>query len=211
VPTLRLSAVFDSVCHQMGSKFVFSKVGDDYTSTQVKECLELLKMAGIIIPVVHTSANGVPLGAEINIKKQKMLLLDTGIFQSILGLNFSDILFENDFNVVNKGHIAEMFVGLEIVKHSDNTDSVPLYYWLREAKNSNAEVDYIISKNSKILPIEVKSGHKGSMQSMQQFLLEKNCSQGIRTSLENFSQYINSENKTIKVYPLYAMSEIIKE
>jgi predicted AAA+ superfamily ATPase len=114
----------------------------------------------LVLPVTHTAANGLPLGAEANPKKRKMLLLDTGIFQRLLGLNIADILFENDFDVINKGSIAEQFVGLELLKSFSCYRQENLYFWHRKAKNSNAEVDYLIQKEENILPIEVKSEKK---------------------------------------------------
>jgi hypothetical protein len=54
-----------------------------------------------------TAANGLPLGPEANPKKQKMLLLDTGIFQRLLGLNISGILLEDNFDVINSRTAAE--------------------------------------------------------------------------------------------------------
>jgi predicted AAA+ superfamily ATPase len=155
---------------------------------------------------VHTSANGIPLGGQTNYKKQKFILLDTGIFQRLLGLELSDILFNNDFSVVNKGFIAEQMVGLELLKSSPSYDQVQLYYWHRESGKSNAEVDYVIQKNEKIIPIEVKSGTSGKMQSMNIFLEEKQSEYGVRTSLENFAQY-----DKIKVYPLYAIGNLLKK
>jgi hypothetical protein len=53
------------------------------------------------------------------------------------------------------------------------------------------------------VPIEIKSGKKGKMQSMWVFLEEKKLKEGIRISLENFAQY-----DKIKVYPLYAVGNI---
>ncbi|MCF8357130.1 MAG: DUF4143 domain-containing protein [Prolixibacteraceae bacterium] len=105
--------------------------------------------------------------------------------------------------MVNKGGIAEQFAGLEIVKNSSCFQQTELFYWHREALNSNAEVDYIIQKKNKIDPLEVKSGTKGSMNSMFLILTEKNISYGYRLSLENFTEY-----EKIKVCPLYALSNI---
>jgi predicted AAA+ superfamily ATPase len=134
-----------------------------------------------------------------------MMLLDTGVFQTILGLEMSDLLFTNDFEVINKGFIAEQFVGLELLKSSSCYMPTDLYFWSRDKAQSQAEVDYVIQKNSKIIPIEVKSGIMGKMQSMYLFLKEKRSEYGIRTSLENFAQY-----DKIKVYPLYAVGNIQK-
>jgi predicted AAA+ superfamily ATPase len=200
IPAIQISSVFDSVLRQVGKKFVFSNAGQELSLYQIKQTLELLKMAGLVIPVVHTSATGLPLGAEINPKKQKMLLLDTGILQRMLDLNLSDILLSNDFDLVNKGSIAEMFVGLELLKNSSCYLPQQLYYWQREQKNNHAEVDYIIQQGEKIIPIEVKSGTIGKMQSLHLFIKEKQAEYGIRTSLENFARY-----DKINVYPLYSI------
>jgi predicted AAA+ superfamily ATPase len=132
-----------------------------------------------------------------------MLLLDTGIFQRLLDLELSDFLLSNDFEVINKGAIAEQFVGLELIKNSSPYTSENLYFWIREKEKSQAEVDYLIQSNGKIIPIEVKSGKSGKMQSMHLFLAEKQSGYGIRTSLENFTKYDN-----IQVYPLYAIGNV---
>ena len=163
----------------------------------------MLIMAGLVIPVVSSSANGIPLGAETNHKKCKILLLDTGIFQRLLDLPLSDFLLSDDFEVINKGAIAEQFVGLELIKNSPADSPETLYFWTREKEKSQAEVDYITQRKGKIIPIEVKSGKSGKMQSLHLFLKEKRATYGIRTSLENFTQYDN-----IRVYPLYAIGNI---
>jgi len=163
----------------------------------------MLIMAGLVIPVVSSSANGIPLGAGLNYKKCKMLLLDTGIFQRLSGLQLSEILLADDFDVINKGAIAEQFVGLELLKNSSPYIPENLYFWMREKEKSQAEIDYLIQKNDKIIPIEVKSGKSGKMQSLHLFLNEKQVPYGVRTSLENFCQY-----DKIHVYPLYAIGNV---
>jgi predicted AAA+ superfamily ATPase len=204
VPTLQIQAVFDSVAAQMGKKFVFTNVSKDYTHRQLKEGLELLKMAGLVIPVIHSAANGIPLGAEIDIKKQKLLLLDTGIFQRLLGLPLTNLLVSDVFSLVNKGIIAELFTGLELLKSVSCYEQKSLYYWHRESNSSNAEVDYVVQLGKDIIPIEVKSNTKGAMQSMRLFLGEKQSPFGIRTSLENFG-----ELPDIKIVPLYAVGNFV--
>jgi predicted AAA+ superfamily ATPase len=206
VPVLRIAEVFESVVQQNGGKFFFAKAATESNHKQVKEALELLIMAGLVIPVTHTSANGIPLGAGADIKKRKMLIFDTGIFQRLLGLDISKVLFEDSFELVNKGAIAELYAGLELIRTSSCYQQISLYYWQREALNSNAEVDYLIQKQQEIIPMEVKSGKKGSMQSLHLFLKEKNMPFGIRLSLENFSSY-----GQIRVYPLYAVSNLVNE
>ena len=54
--------------------------------------------------------------------------------------------------------VAEQFVGHELLAYQNPYSKPLLYYWAREAKNSNAELDYIIQKEGRIIPFEVKSG-----------------------------------------------------
>jgi len=203
ISAFMLLEVFRAVVRQNGGKFVYSKATPELNTVQVKICLDLLTKAGLIFPVTHSSSNGLPLGAEANPKFRKYFLFDTGIFHRLLQLDLSDLLLNNDFEAINKGAIAEIFTGLELLK--SGTSRTELFYWQRETKNSQAEVDFLWQKQGKILPIEVKSGKKGSMQSLFLFLDEKQLDRGIRVSQENFEKY-----GKIDVYPLYAVKNIAK-
>jgi uncharacterized protein len=205
VPFLRITEVFDSVAKQSGGKFIYAKATTGANHHQIKEALDLLILAGLVITTTHTSANGLPLGAESDLKKRKMQLIDTGIFQRLLGLNIADLLLENDLDLINKGAIAEQYVGLELLKSVSCYRQEALYFWHRESKSSNAEVDYVVQKGVRIIPIEVKSGTKGTMQSLYLFMEEKKSIYGIRFSLENYAEY-----EKIKVFPLYAVSDFVK-
>lgn len=203
VPASRIKEVFDAIVLQIGTKFSYAYPNASLTNVQIKEALKLLEMAGLAYSVTHSASNGIPLGAEINSKKRKILLFDTGIYQRILGLDIASLLIKDDFNIINKGNIAELFVGLELLKNPSCYEKRNLYYWHREAKNSQAEVDFVIQQQESIVPIEVKAGTKGSMQSMYIFLNEKKAPFGIRLSLENFSELNN-----IKIYPVYAVMNL---
>lgn len=205
VPSTRLREVFSSVIMQTGSKFVLSQIESQSNHIQLKESLELLEQAGIIFSVVHSSSNGIPLGAQINIKFRKYLIFDTGIFQRFLNLDLTELLLNTEIYLVNKGVIAELYVGLELIKAQPDNQAPSLHYWQREKKGSQAEVDYVIELGDKIIPIEVKSGIKGKMQSLRIFIEEKGSKFGVRTSLENFSRM-----KEIRIIPLYAIGKIFK-
>lgn len=205
VPSSRLREVFSSVIRQTGEKFTYSHASQHANRLQIKESMDLLELAGIIYPVTHTSANGLPLAAEMNIKHRKYLPLDTGIYQRFLRLDLRQLLHAESLEQINKGALAELFAGLELLKSAPCTFPTQLYYWQREKSGSSAEVDYVVQCNSDIVPVEVKSGTKGAMQSMFRFLSEKGYPCGIRCSMENFGIYQN-----IRIYPLYAVSRIGK-
>lgn len=214
--TTLLRQTFHSAAHQIGGKFVYSQVSRDFRSYQIKEALSLLTLAGLLVPVCSTAANGFPLGAEADEKCVKYLFMDSGLLLAVLGMDYGNvtsiseaILIGNAADLVNKGHITEMVAGLEIVKNMP-PDSIPsLYFWMREAKGSMAEVDYILSKDMKILPVEVKAEVKGGMKSLYSFVEAKGITHAVRTSLENFGQFTKGDC-TIDIYPLYALQNLLK-
>ena len=202
IPEGLLRDVLRSVALQGQGKFVYSQVNTTLRLPQIKEALEMLQMAGLIYSVVHTNANGLPLYAEANEKYKRYIMMDTGLLQRMLGLNLQDILLSDDLKMVNRGALAETFVGCELVKHSSPYSTDPLYCWHREKKDSNAEVDFVTSLDGIVVPVEVKSGTKGTMQSMRIFLQQKNLDFGIRTSLENYGRLDDT-----LIVPLYAIGE----
>lgn len=203
-PIVKLEETFNSISRQASSKFKYSKISPNESNYGYKDALNLLVKAGLVHKVHHSSCRGIPIGAEKNPQKFKAILFDIGIHQRISGLDLSEYLLLDAISLVNKGAIAEIFVGLELAANAPSNIRPDLYYWHREAKSSNAEVDYIIQKNEEIIPIEVKSGKQGSMQSMYLFLKERNLQRGIRLTQENFSKY----NRIITV-PIYACANII--
>ena len=203
-PVGRLREVFDSIVFQAGNKFKYSNIESSSKSQNLKEALDLLLQSGLAYKIYHSSAQGIPLGAQINAKKFKVILFDVGLHQRLLGLDLRNYFLSEDFQGINKGSIAEIFVGLELMSNRPANIKQPLFYWHREVRGSNAEIDYLIQLAENIVPIEVKAGTKGKMQSMYIFLKSHRIKYGIRISLENFSEY-----EKIKVIPLYAVYKIL--
>lgn len=205
IPESLLRDVLRSVALQGQGKFVYTQVDTTCRTPQIKEALDMLCKAGLIYSVVHTDSNGVPLFAEAKEKYKRYIFMDTGLLQRMLELDLTDILVSNDLKLINRGALAETFVGTELVKNRPPYLNDNLYCWHREKKDSNAEVDYVVSHHGKVYPIEVKAGVRGSMQSMRIFMQAKQLKKGIRTSLENFGAFDD-----ILIYPLYAIGNICK-
>jgi len=206
VPALILNEVFESLMHQAEGKFIYERAMEGAGSARIKQALELLIMAGLAYPVTHSAANGIPIGAEINPKYRRIIPCDTGIFLHVLGIDKSEILLADDFKTVNKGTLAEIFAGLELLKSGGVHTRRQLYCWHREKAQSSAQIDYLIQRGHEIIPIEVKSGTQGGMKSLRLFMKEKNIKYGIRASLENFAR-----RDSYDIYPLYAVSNLYRE
>jgi predicted AAA+ superfamily ATPase len=204
ISPILLRRTLKSIAEQTGSKFNYSAISHEERHETLKQSVELLVLAGLAYPQYLSNGNGIPLGAESNTKFRKFLIFDTGIMLRVLGGDISDILFGETLEQVNKGNVAELFVGLEFVKNARTVFANELYYWQRMERNSRSRVDFLIQKNNKIIPVDVKSGTTGKMQSLNVFMKEKKSEPGIRTSLENFGQL-----PKIEIYPLYAISNLL--
>ncbi len=209
-----------AVARQSGQKFIYSRVDGGYKTEEVKEALRLLRDAGIIIPVQMTAANGLPLGAQVNPKFTRYDFLDTGLLLRELAMNYDDdreltrlILAGEAPDLVNKGNVAELTVGLELMKASNPQSKYDLFYWENLERNATSEVEYVVAKNAKCLPIEVKSGTSGKMKSLRLFMNKKGIISGVRSSLENFGILEVSDSdaagqstrRVIGILPLYAV------
>ncbi|MBD5309494.1 MAG: ATP-binding protein [Bacteroides sp.] len=226
IDTQLLRNTLASVIMQIGKKFVYSKVEGNYRSEEVKEALTLLRDAGIIIPVQMSASNGLPLGAQVNPKFIRYDYLDTGLLLRIMDYLYDDdqeltrlILAGTVPDLVNKGIVTEMTVGLELLKSSNPKNRYELFYWENLDRNTTSEVEYVIAKSATCVPLEVKSGVTGKMKSLRVFLNKKNMKVGIRASLENFGKLTIKETsdsngckieieRTIGILPLYAVWNI---
>jgi len=209
-----LRQVLRSVALQAGNKFVYAQAVRDVHSSVVRDALHLLTLAGLIVPVTHTSGTGVPLGAEENSNYTKYLFFDLGVMLTMLDIPAADILLASDVDLVNKGGTSEVFAGLEMIKYRDCLQKPEMHYWENTAKGSNAEVDYLRVRNGQVLPVEVKANTQGSMQSLWVFMRMRKLHDAIRTSLENFGQFNyddpkdNFERRHVDIIPLYALSNL---
>lgn len=188
--------------------FKYSQLATSFRKRELEPALHLLEKAGIIHQVVQSYGNGIPLAAEADRNKFKLITLDVGLNQALLGLELKDWFLDPELALINKGKIAESFVGQELLAYSSPSNRESLFYWSREERASNAEVDYlVIDEQNIIIPVEVKSGHGAGLQSIRLFLSTHPKSlYGIRFSVHNYSVFDH-----IHSYPLYAVAGTIND
>ena len=217
-----LRTTMRGICHQSGEKITFKQISADYRSSQIREAVRLLTLAGLTTPVVATSGNGIPLDAEANEKNMKILFLDSGLLLTVLQLegNLAQHLIEqimtgNPQELVNKGGLVEMVAGLEILRNKPCVQRQRMFYW-EKSGNSIAEIDYLDIFNLKVTPIEIKSGTQGGMKSLWLFMREKHLTEAIRCSFENFGEFCYTDSQAdnavrhITIVPLYALENLQK-
>lgn len=159
-----------------------SRVDPNIKTALIKKAFHLLCEARICARIVHTSGNGLPLGAESNEKFFKALMLDVGLTSVQLGLGRFKPSEREQIILMNKGGIAEQFVGQQIRSAQSPLTDPGLFYWQR-TDGRVGEVDYVSQHLNRVVPVEVKSGTAGSMKSLHQFMADKNLNLAVRFDL----------------------------
>jgi predicted AAA+ superfamily ATPase len=178
--TGRLEEVFASIPRQLGKKFVYSHINSEVSVPPLKQALDLLVNARVCCQVFATSANGLPLNAEIKEKFFKVILLDCGLASATLGLSLHQLSSVAELTLVNSGGLAEQLVGQQLRTLFPPFAPPSLNYWQRTEKGTNAEIDYVIQHRDQIVPLEVKAGSTGTLKSLHQFMNRKGKKLAVR-------------------------------
>jgi len=203
------------VPRNLGDKVKYVRVDRDARSDVLKQAFQQLAMSRVIHLVYQSRANGVPLDAEAVVHSFKSIFLDIGLVNNISGLKLIDI---NELITVNEGGLAEQFVGQELLNTGYAFEDGRLYYWAREAKNANAEIDYLLTRDSRIVPVEVKAGKTGSLKSLHLFFHQKKTDFGLRFNMDKpsigrFSAHVRRKEMadqieyTLLSLPLYLVGQ----
>lgn len=197
-----LNLLFEKIPGLVGSWFKYNKVDPEVHPREIKTALNQLCQAGLLYKIHHTSASGLPLITTQNEKKFKVIFLDVGLVKRASYLDTA-LLFKEDIMLINQGLLTEQFVGQELLAYADRKDAGHLFFWIREHKNSSAEVDFVIPIGHKIIPIEVKASSIGRLKSLKIFMDEKKSPLGVRISANPLALESN-----ILSIPFYLIGEL---
>jgi predicted AAA+ superfamily ATPase len=196
---IKIMNVWDSIPNQLAKenkKFIFSAIRKSARARDFETSIQWLKSAGLIVKAHLISTPKLPLDAYSDKQAFKIFLLDIGLLGAMSKLDPPIILEGEKLFQEFKGALTENFVALEL--HDKHFDG--LYYW---ASEGIAEVDFIISTEQRIFPLEVKASFSKKKKSLlvydEKFSKEEPLVLS-RASLRNFA----SDGKVIN-YPLYAI------
>jgi hypothetical protein len=189
----------------VGKIVKYVQIDKEARSRDLKPALELLTKTGLIHQVFATTASGLPLHAHMKENRFKLLFLDIGLLQTASQIDAQD-LWEKEINQINAGSLAEQFVGQELLAYAKPYQNRSLLFW--EKEKSEAEVDFVITIDSQIIPVEVKAGSTGRLHSLQNFLELKKAPLGIRISEMPLS--FHNRILSIPFYLVHAIERLVK-
>ncbi len=217
----RIEKIFKQAAYQVGKKVKYQNFDSESGSREVKNAIELLIDAMVVVPAIHSECSGLPLDATLTPSIYKLYFLDIGLMNAIQKLDYHFIDEHLDAILVNKGVIAEQFIAQHLQQFYNNRQPPELRYWVRDKGTSKAEVDFVIQKDSKIIPIEVKAEKGGKLKSLFIFALEKNWKEVILFNNNFIKKYKTSHKSnhlindapateiTITNLPLYMIESIL--
>ena len=176
-----LTSVLNYVAQNTGKKIKYVNIDNEVRSINLKEAFYKLEMSKVISLVKYTASSGIPLTTHLNPDIFKAFFLDIGLANHLCKIQLIDPL---KILTINEGALAEQFACQELLTLETSFDEPKLYYWVREEKNANAEIDFIFQHNNLVYPIEVKAGKTGTLKSMHVYLFEKKLKTGIRLNTD---------------------------
>ena len=151
-----------------GKRIKFEGFGNAaYKSREIGESLRVLEKALLLQLIYPCTTATLPMVPDIK-KSPRLQILDTGLLNYFVGIQ-KEIIDTDDLNKIYQGTLIEHLIGQELLAFQYNALSA-LHFWVREKKESTAEVDYLFPYNGLIIPIEVKSGASGSLKSLHSFM-----------------------------------------
>ena len=191
-------------------RIVFSKFADTkFGSREMSDALHAIEKSMLLRLMYPTTAVEMPMLIDRK-KSPRLHVLDTGMLNFFAGVQ-KEFIHIQDLNAVYRGIVAEHVVGQELAAtHTGIADKVA--FWVREKKQSNAQVDYVIGHENQIIPIEVKSGETGRLRSLHAFM--DRCSHNIAVRVTSAPLRVNNvktiAGKPFKLLnlPFYAVSDI---
>lgn len=153
---------------EAGNRIRFVGFGDsNYKSQDVADAFFLLEKAFLLNLVYPTSSVKIPLQTNLR-KSPKLQLLDTGFVNYFAGLQ-EELFGTKELSDAHEGKIVEHIVFQELLAASESVLQ-EFHFWVREKKQSNAEVDFVFPYKGLLIPLEVKAGAAGRLRSLHQFV-----------------------------------------
>lgn len=201
-----------STAHTVRDRITFNGFGASvYGSREVSEAFQKLQKAGIFSLIYPTTEMAPPILSNLK-RKPKLQFLDTGLL-NYAGNLFQELLSVNDLNSLYRGYVLNHMVFQEVISRNQFA-SVNPNFWVRESNTANAEVDLVLPWKQFLIPVELKSGSKGSLKSLHEFMDRCNHHIAFRLLANKYSKELvttkTGKEFTLINLPYYCIANIQK-
>ena len=194
----KISLIWNGIPSQLSrenKKFVYQVVKEGARAREYEGALNWLNDANLITKCYLVNKCAFPLKAYYDLSAYKIYMNDVGLLRRMSNLDSSIILKENKLLEEFKGAFTENYVA-NVLNYL--FDEAPNYYTF-----DRNEIDFVIQKNNKIIPIEVKSDKNTNHNSLTKYNTKNDNEISLRFSLNNLSK----DGKIVNI-PLYFIEYI---
>jgi predicted AAA+ superfamily ATPase len=201
----KTSLIWDSVPAQLArekKKFLYKDIKPGARAREYENALTWLVQSGLVYKLNRVSLPSLPLTSYAEQENFKLFMLDIGLLSCKASLDWETL--QEPGTPANhhifthfKGALTEQYVLQELKAYDD---SLPLYYWANE-KNT-VEIDFLVQKWNRVIPLEVKSGENLKAKSLKAFIAAHSTQTAIRTSLAEYAV-----NDPVTEIPLYLIGQ----
>ena len=189
--SIKTISAYESIPSQLrkdNKKFQYSMIQKGARASLFGESIDWLINSGLVLKCYKTTRGDVPPNMFADVSSFKIYMSDVGLLSNRTKITKNNL---DEYNKLYKGAITENYVANQLVQNG-----YELYYW---ESRTGSEVNFVIIKDEKIIPIEVKSSENVKAKSLQSFIKQYSPEYSIRISSKNFGMENN-----IKSVPLYA-------
>ncbi len=168
----KLFAAIPSQLNNNASRYQVGSVIEGQTNERVAELVAEMEDSETVIMAYNVNDPGAGMGMFKDYSRYKMFLADTGLFVTLAFNNktyVENVIYQkllSDKLEANLGYVYENLVAQMLY-----TSGNKIYYHTFPSKtgNYNYEVDFLLTKGSKMVPIEVKSSGYNTHKSLDMF------------------------------------------
>ena len=185
---------YDNITVQLSKKntrFQYKLIKTGGRAAEFENAIEWLCLSGIVSQVYKVEQIKKPLENYRDIDSFKIYVSDLGLLCAKKDLAVNDVLYMTDELNDFKGGMTENYVNVQLTINGYRT-----YYWQSER---GAEIDFVIQREGRLIPIEVKSADNTRAKSLKVYMEAYKPDYAIKLSTKNFAF---EDNK--KIVPLYA-------
>jgi predicted AAA+ superfamily ATPase len=209
-----LELIFKQVYSHPCNSMTLSKLAPGFRAEKTRAHIEILVKSKLLRRSVHTHENKAPLLSGADKYAHKLFALDIGLCYSYMDLLPQEVYGIGDINSVAEGAMAEQFVAQILQSVPPYYKAKALYHWERKKKNAISEVDFVAALNSRVIPIECKSGHSNKMISLKMLLGTKTYPMALRLYAGDIEYGLikpRGEQANLKEVPLVSMPHYMLE
>jgi len=194
----KVRQVWHSIPSQLGKenkKFIYGHIREGARAKEYENAINWLIDCGLVYKIQRINVPKIPLNAYKDERIFKLYLCDIGLLAKLSGLEYKDLLNNNNLFIEFKGSLTEEFVCMELI------EKLNLAYYTND--RNTCEIDFVTKIGQGIVPIEVKANVNLQAKSLKTYIDKFKPDFAIRTSMADYK-----ENDNLYDIPLYAISEI---